>query len=236
VGVRYTIGLSRCILPLPGLASQLSPELQVAMYEHLSGFSGGPPNEYLRNLYALWAKGGWGMIITGNVQVDRGHLSLGRDMVVPSSLSEESLRPLKQLANTMRDSGDDSTPSLIVMQLSHGGRQSANGIGGRWPWLPPIAPSAVAVGSNRKEKWLGRMLYRIMFTTPKAMDETDIDRVVEAFVKGARLAHSSGFDGIELHASHGCKPCEYHKSETELIITCRFTVVIPFSQDKQAER
>jgi 2,4-dienoyl-CoA reductase-like NADH-dependent reductase (Old Yellow Enzyme family) len=186
-------------------AGQLISGSQVAMYEHLADFSGGPPNSSIYHLYALWARGGWGMVFTGNVQVDRGHLTLGRDMVAPLDLSEEFIRPFKQLASIIHDSGDEVTPSLAIMQLSHGGRQSANGVGGRWPWLPPTAPSAVVVGSNGKENRLGRFLYRAMFTAPKAMDKLDIDRVVDAFVQGARLAQFSGFDGIELHASHGCE-------------------------------
>jgi len=35
------------------------------MYESLADFGGGPPNQKHFNLYARWATGGWGMIITG---------------------------------------------------------------------------------------------------------------------------------------------------------------------------
>ncbi|KAG5642729.1 hypothetical protein DXG03_002274 [Asterophora parasitica] len=35
------------------------------------------------------------------------------------------------------------------------------------------------------------------------MSLNDIDNVVEAFVKGARVASKSGFDGVQLHAAHG---------------------------------
>lgn len=35
------------------------------------------------------------------------------------------------------------------------------------------------------------------------MEEKDIDEVVEGFVRGARLAKETGWDGVEIHASHG---------------------------------
>jgi 2,4-dienoyl-CoA reductase-like NADH-dependent reductase (Old Yellow Enzyme family) len=35
------------------------------------------------------------------------------------------------------------------------------------------------------------------------MSLKEIDEMVEQFVQGARLAKASGFDGVELHASHG---------------------------------
>lgn len=37
------------------------------------------------------------------------------------------------------------------------------------------------------------------------MSLQDVDEVVTAFVRGARVALESGFDGIQLHAAHGCE-------------------------------
>jgi 2,4-dienoyl-CoA reductase-like NADH-dependent reductase (Old Yellow Enzyme family) len=175
------------------------------MYEHLADFFGGPPNSGHLSLYSRWAKGGWGMLFTGNVQVDSHHLTLGRDFVMPTELSEDSILPFKQLAAVMHGDCEDDDRPLAIMQLSHAGRQSSNFIGGRPLFSPPSAPSAVPLGRTGKEGWLGQMLYRLMFTTPKAMDKEELDQVVASFVQGAKLAHMSGFDGIELHASHGCK-------------------------------
>jgi 2,4-dienoyl-CoA reductase-like NADH-dependent reductase (Old Yellow Enzyme family) len=36
------------------------------------------------------------------------------------------------------------------------------------------------------------------------MSLENIDDVVEAFVRGAKLAVLAGFDGVQLHAAHGC--------------------------------
>lgn len=39
--------------------------MQAPMEEMLGSFGGGLPNEAHLRLYREWAKGGWGMIITG---------------------------------------------------------------------------------------------------------------------------------------------------------------------------
>jgi 2,4-dienoyl-CoA reductase-like NADH-dependent reductase (Old Yellow Enzyme family) len=44
-----------------------------------------------------------------------------------------------------------------------------------------------------------------MFQTPRALSVNEIEDVVRAFVKGAKVALESGFDGIQLHAAHGCE-------------------------------
>lgn len=66
---------------------------------------------------------------------------------------------------------------------------------------PSLAPSAVplAMGKNA----LARLVSRGLWGTPREMSERDIDEVVEQFVAGARLARETGWDGVELHASHG---------------------------------
>ncbi|KDQ58681.1 hypothetical protein JAAARDRAFT_676428 [Jaapia argillacea MUCL 33604] len=171
------------------------------MYEHGSTFLGGPPNEYHHSLYTRWSSGRWGMIITGNVQVSSTHLTLGRDMVVPASLTSETTEPFKSLAAAIHSSSPDT---LAIMQLSHAGRQSPNILGGRLPFVPPLAPSAVQLGStNRRSSSIGQLVYNFLFQTPRQMLTEDIDNVVVEFVRGATLAAESGFDGAELHASHG---------------------------------
>ncbi|THH21168.1 hypothetical protein EW146_g352 [Bondarzewia mesenterica] len=145
-------------------------------------------------------------------------------MVVPRTLSEEALQPFKQLVDASRDASDtaqsgsskESLRPLIIMQLSHAGRQSPSVLGGRLPFVPAMAPSPVALGQHVKPSsesqgtskveeagWVSRLVYRFAFQTPREMTAGDIDEVVDQFVRGARVAWESGFDGIELHASHG---------------------------------
>lgn len=173
---------------------------------------GGPPNKLHLGLYKAWGISNWGMILTGNVQVSRKHLSLGRDIVVPEELTDDTIRPFKMLASAMHNELEDvkqattepePSKSLALMQLSHGGRQSCNVIGGRRLNEPPLAPSPVRVTGN-KGGLLSNWLFRAMFQTPKEMTLEDIDDVVQSFVRGALLAQKSGFDGVQLHVAHGC--------------------------------
>ncbi|KAG6812889.1 hypothetical protein H0H92_015624 [Tricholoma furcatifolium] len=172
--------------------------LQVAMYEHLANFHGGPPNKYHFALYSNWAESGWGMIITGNVQVSSTHLSLGRDVTLPKDMSEENIQPFRRWSASIRGSKD----VLAIMQLSHAGRQSTNIIGGRLPFKPPLAPSPIRV-ATKESGLLANALQAFAFQRPSAMSIEDIDTVVQAFIGGAILASKSGFDGIQLHAAHG---------------------------------
>lgn len=149
------------------------------------------------------------MVITGNVQISNSHLTLGRDLVVPEQLDEASLKPYQTLAKYIKG---PERRTLAIMQLSHAGRQSSNFIGGRYPFEAPLAPSAIAVGSSAtQDDPVAAMIQSIMFQTPKEMSHTDITEVAKGFVRGALLAHQSGFDGVELHVAHGCKYDNFYR-------------------------
>lgn len=177
---------------------------QVATYEHLAAFFGGPPTENHFALYANWAKFGWGMVITGNVQVFPTHLTLGRDMTLPSYISEDSLEPFRKLASSILGPPKSKSDCLAIMQLSHAGRQSPNILGGRYAFQRPSGPSPVPI-RPKGQGIISNVLHTVTFQTPHEMSEEDITDTIAAFVKGARVAVGSGFDGIQLHAAHGCE-------------------------------
>ncbi|KAJ7021686.1 hypothetical protein C8F04DRAFT_1013071 [Mycena alexandri] len=176
--------------------------VKVSLYEHLATLFGGPPNGYHFQLYSKWSAYDWGMIFTGNIQVSPQHLCLARDLVLPNGLPEQSLRTFRELASAMH--GEREQQPLAIMQLSHAGRQSPIILGGRFPFTPPLGPSTIRLGSSLKHKGiLSDLLHRIMFQIPRSMSLADIDDVVNGFVRGARLAAQTGYDGVELHAAHG---------------------------------
>ena len=184
------------------------------MYEHMASLFGGPPNASHLSLYETWAKGSWGMVITGNVQVSDDHLSLGRDITVPLVLTDNTIQPFRELGTVIRGTGEQSRDkTLAIMQLSHAGRQSANILGGRWPFVSPQAPSAVRMQLDKESRptipSFSNLLARVMFQKPKQLSQDEIDRIIVAFARGARLALQSGFDGVELHAGHGCTSFSY---------------------------
>lgn len=158
------------------------------------------------------------MIITGNIQVSREHLTLGRDIVVPEVLNEETLAPFEKLARTIhaKDSRERSTCPLAIMQLSHVGRQSPNFVGGRRLGVPPMAPSPVRLGSNERVcshdvvtpldvQNTPHPYFRVLFQKPREMTLYDIKHVQQAFIRGALGALKAGFDGVQLHCAHGCE-------------------------------
>lgn len=177
--------------------------VKVAMYEHLAKLGSGPPNYRHLALYSAWAQGGWGMIITGNVQVAPDHLGLGADLCIPRLGSQYDIAPWTQLAIASHACPSNEQPAVVIMQLCHVGRQSPRFIGGRWPWSRPLAPSARKVGDSLSEPFISKALYWALFQEPKVMDETDIEMAIEQFVFGAKIALEAGFDGVQLHGSHG---------------------------------
>lgn len=180
--------------------------LKASMYEHAANFRGGPPNAVHMGMYKNWSQGGWGLILTGNIQVDRSHMTLGRDMVIPDVLDEATLRPFKNLAEAIHGGSDgDIDPSrrtLAIVQVSHSGRQAANWVSGRLPWNPLLAPSSIRLGA-RESGSFPQLFYRFLFSTPREMTVPEIDHLVGRFVLSAKVAHQAGFDGVELHAGHG---------------------------------
>jgi 2,4-dienoyl-CoA reductase-like NADH-dependent reductase (Old Yellow Enzyme family) len=42
-----------------------------------------------------------------------------------------------------------------------------------------------------------------LFTQPKALEEPEIENIIERFVSTARQAEKAGFDGVQIHAAHG---------------------------------
>lgn len=178
------------------------------MYEHCAAFLGGPPTPLHSSLYSKWSEGDWGMIITGNIQISPTHLTLGRDMVFPSAITPESLAPFRRLSSAIHGASDKTTSNertLALVQINHSGRQAANFLGGRAPFCPPLAPSATRVGGRSTDGLLAGILYRLLFQMAQEMTRADVDEVVEGFVRGAKVSLEGGFDGVEIHASHGCE-------------------------------
>ena len=144
------------------------------------------------------------MIITGNVQVARDHLSLGRDLWITQS----NVKEFAALSHAIKHSGNsqesDSRP-LAILQLNHTGRQSPRFVGGRWPSVPPLGPSGKRVGSDSQEGFVARVCYSLLFQTPLAASRSSIQEVLDQFVESALRSLEAGFDGVQIHASHGCE-------------------------------
>lgn len=150
---------------------------KAAMTEGLSD-AGMNATPALETLYARWSRGGAGLLLTGNVQIDRWDLERPGNVVIDGAADREALA---RWARAGQVGG-----SRIWMQISHAGRQAPLYCTPR-----PVAPSAVGL------KLLGA------YRRPQALTRTAIARVVERFVDAATVARDAGFDGVQIHAAHG---------------------------------
>ena len=139
------------------------------------------PSQALKNVYSAWAKGGTGLIITGNVMVD--HLA----MTGPGGLVLEQSTDITAFAELARLSKQNNCK--VVMQINHPGRQVFKKMGGK-----ALSASSVALNMGKHSH---------LFGVPKAMTQTDIDDVITRFTQTALQAEKAGFNGLQIHAAHG---------------------------------
>jgi 2,4-dienoyl-CoA reductase-like NADH-dependent reductase (Old Yellow Enzyme family) len=160
------------------------------MAESLANPLNGLPNELHATLYDRWTA--FGLVITGNVQVDASYLSTPADVYISNDPRTQDAWRRWATAATQND-------TLALVQLSHCGRQSMRGVF-RAPWRSTLAPSAVALSEG---SFWADLALRLMFGKPAALTTTQLVEVVAQFVAGARVAQQAGFSGVQLHCSHG---------------------------------
>ncbi|TKX23811.1 NADH-dependent flavin oxidoreductase [Elsinoe australis] len=166
------------------------------------------PNDALNSAYQTWADGGWGMIMTGNVQIDANYLNGPGDVTMDKAVTEaRRLETWKGWASATQRGG-----SPAIVQINHPGRQSPMGAGKKGLMGKNVAPSAVPLRLG--DGLLPRMLSSLLFGTPKEMTKDDIKHVIQGFTDTAKLAADSGFAGVEIHAAHGYLLAQFLSDET----------------------
>lgn len=139
------------------------------------------PSPELINLYGKWAKGGAGLILTGNVMVDR------EAMTGPGGVALDKNSDLAQFKLWSKSAKQNQ--SKVWMQISHPGRQVYKKMGGK-----VYSPSNVALDMGK---------FSDLFGQPTAMTNEQIVDVINRFSDTAKQAEAAGFDGVEVHAAHG---------------------------------
>lgn len=165
-------------LTLPNGQTVKNRLFKAAMSEQIS--AGNRPDAVYAELYRTWARGGAGILVTGNVMVDYTALGSADDVVI------EDERDLDLLKNWAAAGTADNT--LLLMQINHPGKQSPKDLS-----PAPVAPSAVPLGGGMAK----------FFNPPKALDDNDILMLIERFGKAAAIAEKAGFSGVQIHAAHG---------------------------------
>ena len=150
-----------------------------AMSETLGTTDNGP-KDLLAQLYRAWALGGTGLLITGNVMIDRRALGEPNNVVIED---ERDLAGLRQWASA---AGESNTQAWV--QLNHPGKQSPKMVSRQ-----PVAPSAIALAPE----------FKSFFNSPRALTHDEILEQIERFANAARIIKKAGFSGVQIHGAHG---------------------------------
>ena len=168
-------------LSLPCGATIPNRFAKAAMTEGLAGTDGVPGIE-LETLYGIWSDGGSGMLLSGNIQIDRDHLERPGNVVIDCPPSPEMHAALSRWAKAATRNGNQ-----FWAQISHAGRQTQKNVNPN-----PKAPSAVKLGLPGGQ-----------FGEPVALTIAEIEEIVRRFAVCAAAVKDAGFTGVQLHAAHG---------------------------------
>jgi 2,4-dienoyl-CoA reductase-like NADH-dependent reductase (Old Yellow Enzyme family) len=149
------------------------------------------PDARLERLYSTWSQGGFGLLITGNVMIDRAHLGEPGNIVIED---ERDLDALTRWSKTTHDAG-----LPIWVQLNHPGRQSNLLQLGH----TPVAPSAVPLDLPGA-------------VTPRELTSPEIEDIIERFATAAAVCETAGFDGVQVHGAHGYLVTQFLSPRTNL--------------------
>ncbi|MBA5640067.1 NADH:flavin oxidoreductase/NADH oxidase family protein [Duganella sp. LX20W] len=138
------------------------------------------PTPRLVQLYQRWAASGVGLIITGNVMIDRRALGEPGNVVIED---ESDLPMLERWARAATDQG-----ASIWVQLNHPGKQSTKGLN-----VSNLAPSAVPFSKEMEA----------LFETPREATDAEIKDIIQRFGRSAAICKKAGFSGVQIHAAHG---------------------------------
>lgn len=133
-------------------------------------------------LYGRWARGGLGLLLSGNIQIDRRHLERAGNVAIEGVQGVEQMAALRNWTKAARSQG-----AQFWAQVSHAGRQTPKAIN-----AIPAAPSAVKLGLPGGQ-----------FGEPRAMTCSEIKDVIARFAHVGEVVRDAGFTGIQIHAAHG---------------------------------
>jgi 2-enoate reductase len=138
------------------------------------------PGPRLLDYYLERARGGVGLIITGLFKVEN---EVEHFQGMFSLMSSHALAPLTELAEAVHSLG-----TKIFVQLTAGfGRVAASY---RLEGTPPVSASAIPYYWDPRQ-------------TCREIKTEEVEQMVKAFGKAARILAAAGVDGVELHGHEG---------------------------------
>lgn len=165
------------------------------MSEVLAG-PDGAPNALHERLYRTWADGAAGLLLTGNVMIDRNALGEPGNVVVEDERDIEALR--RWAAAGTRHGAQ------LWMQINHPGKQAPKGLNAE-----TVSPSAVGFKPDLQP----------FFAAPRELTPAEILLLIARFARTAGIAQRAGFSGVQIHGAHGYLVSQflspYHNRRTD---------------------
>ena len=160
---------------------------------HASGMTNTMPR--MRAAFrATKAEGGWGVVCTGYVSIDRS----SDDAPLPYATlwDDDDVRSHALMTDAVHRHG-----ALAGVELWHGGGSVMN----RASRIPSMSPSGTA--------WMPTHVNFMGHQRPRVMDNQDIRALLEAQRQAARRARAAGFDIVYVYAGMGYLPYEFFLPE-----------------------
>ncbi len=146
-----------------------------ATYDAMSDADGRATNKLINSMIKL-AKGGVGLIVTGETYIHKGGQARAKQLGIHS---DDLIPSLAALADAVHKYN-----SRIVIQMAHGGFVSKPSVTG----LPTPVVSLIEGMTD---------------STCHELTVEDIGEVVQAFAQAAARAKKAGCDGVQFHSAHG---------------------------------
>ncbi len=129
------------------------------------------------NYYRLRAKGGTGLIIVENANVDFPTGSNGTSQI---RIDHDSFMPrLYKLTDTIHDEG-----GMVAIQINHAGASASSARTG----VQPVSSSNVPSKDGGEE--------------PRPLTKEEMEVIVKKYGEAAKRAVTAGFDAVEVHCGH----------------------------------
>lgn len=154
---------------------------KAAMTEGMATPDGRPTPE-LDRLYGLWSDGGAGLLIGGNLVIDRDHLERPGNVVIDRAPDADMMDRLRRWATAATRGGNH-----FWAQLSHSGRQTPAVVNRH-----PKSASDVKLGLPGGQ-----------FGQPEPLTREEIAGLIDRWAIAAKACQDAGFTGVQAHAAHG---------------------------------
>src|SRR5882672_5448318 len=155
------------------------------------------PNQLMADYYAQRSSAG--LLITEATTISEEANGWNES---PGIYTDEMTEGWKHTTNAVHEKG-----GVIFLQLWHMGRASHSSFHGG---QPAVAPSAIKSNEPDIHTPTGKQPLEV----PRALETSEIPRVVEDYRRAAERAKQAGFDGVEIHAANGYLIDEFFQSKT----------------------